>query len=447
MNSEANAIRPLAEPAKPQRDATSGIPQSASKAEGGGDVIQGATRAEPSFVDAVLATEEDAGTTGSAVPVPTPLPTVAPTPQALAVDVPQTAGAQVPVPEAQPGAPDPRSLASITQTDPRVPSDPTASAPTTTPIAAENASRSTAASTAALAPAPPRASADQVQVPISQGAVQGTPSATSQAPSLPIASATAEVATAAARPVPIPVATTVPDNAPPHVGSSEVKPQSSAQTPGDARVAPVAPTPTGSNAVPAAPLPYGPAESAQKPAPHGQQNLPMIKGWENIETLAAGVERQAPGAAAPRLGIATPLAATSLPPPDTLIAQIASQVRPGQGAEITIRLDPPELGALRIGLSISDGQVSALVSAERGDVDAMLRRHGDQLSEALSRAGFGAVDLGFASPQGDGEPGTGAHGSGHAPIDVSAEGMGATPGAHVAVDQITLSSGGLDMRL
>ena len=71
-----------------------------------------------------------------------------------------------------------------------------------------------------------------------------------------------------------------------------------------------------------------------------------------------------------------------------------------------LRLDPPELGPVRIELKhLENGVLKAVVTAERPDTLDLLRRHVDIFRAEVSELGFGELDLHFASHgQGDGAP-------------------------------------------
>ncbi len=82
---------------------------------------------------------------------------------------------------------------------------------------------------------------------------------------------------------------------------------------------------------------------------------------------------------------------------DQMVVRLTNQGADVAGQEIEIRLDPPELGRVRIGFTGLDGQLAGLVTAERPEVEAMLRRNADALERALSEAGFDSVSLSFGS--------------------------------------------------
>ncbi|MEO0914185.1 MAG: flagellar hook-length control protein FliK, partial [Pseudomonadota bacterium] len=63
-----------------------------------------------------------------------------------------------------------------------------------------------------------------------------------------------------------------------------------------------------------------------------------------------------------------------------LVAQISTNQANAGGQEIEIRLDPPELGRVRISFSGVEGAMTGLVLAERAEVDALMRRNADQLA-------------------------------------------------------------------
>lgn len=88
--------------------------------------------------------------------------------------------------------------------------------------------------------------------------------------------------------------------------------------------------------------------------------------------------------------------------------QIAMAIGSGPGSgRIELRLDPPELGNVRISLEITDQSLRAVVMADRPATNELLRRHGDVLLTQLQQAGFTGIDLQFAGNR------TGNQGSAH----------------------------------
>lgn len=82
---------------------------------------------------------------------------------------------------------------------------------------------------------------------------------------------------------------------------------------------------------------------------------------------------------------------------DQVIRNLNSQSTIKSDAGIELRLDPPELGRVRISLSGLDNALTAVVTADRSDVESLMRRHGDILQKALSEAGFDGATLSFGS--------------------------------------------------
>lgn len=89
------------------------------------------------------------------------------------------------------------------------------------------------------------------------------------------------------------------------------------------------------------------------------------------------------------------LAVSASPP----AAQIAAAFSAAAGSDsIELRLDPPDLGSVRIQLSFERGDgVTAVVSTERGETLDLLRRSQDELARELERAGFARVRLDFSA--------------------------------------------------
>ncbi|WP_161862983.1 flagellar hook-length control protein FliK [Algicella marina] len=69
--------------------------------------------------------------------------------------------------------------------------------------------------------------------------------------------------------------------------------------------------------------------------------------------------------------------------------------RNGGDGNVEIRLDPPELGKVRISMSGNEASLTANVFVERAEVEALLRRNADVLHSALSEAGFDGLSLNF----------------------------------------------------
>ncbi|MGR3541859.1 MAG: flagellar hook-length control protein FliK [Hasllibacter sp.] len=54
-----------------------------------------------------------------------------------------------------------------------------------------------------------------------------------------------------------------------------------------------------------------------------------------------------------------------------------------EGGRADIRLDPPELGQVRMTVSVTEGAISVTITAERAETLDLLRRHSEQLMQML----------------------------------------------------------------
>lgn len=94
---------------------------------------------------------------------------------------------------------------------------------------------------------------------------------------------------------------------------------------------------------------------------------------------------------------------------DSTLAQIRGQIAAvaitTDGRLTEIRLDPAELGRVRITLEVSDGHVTAHVSPDRPDVLDLLRRHADMLTRDLLASGFDSAQMSFGDGTTDAPPG------------------------------------------
>ncbi|GEM_PF-4659400 len=106
----------------------------------------------------------------------------------------------------------------------------------------------------------------------------------------------------------------------------------------------------------------------------------------------------------PTVDVAQPIIANNAPTVHQAAhaaAQIGAAIRAnGPSANIEIRLDPPELGKVRIEFSMdTPDAVKAVLSAERTDTLDHLRRNISQLHDQLKSAGFSDVNLEFSQYQ------------------------------------------------
>lgn len=79
--------------------------------------------------------------------------------------------------------------------------------------------------------------------------------------------------------------------------------------------------------------------------------------------------------------------------------QVIAAIRTdAKGDTIEVRLDPPELGRVRIHFTMDrPDSVTAIVTTDRSDTLDTMRRHASDLAKELSRAGFANVELQFKS--------------------------------------------------
>lgn len=165
-------------------------------------------------------------------------------------------------------------------------------------------------------------------------------------------------------------------------GTARLAPRAPMQDIAIIRAAPSAPAATNDGA---APMPVAPLDLNADPQP-------VLLGSDRQNLIAPA--RAMPAAAGPMPHHPPP------PTPEAVLAQISTHLSANGRSEMTLRLDPPELGLVRIGLSMGEGHVTAVISADRPDIDGMLRRHAAQLSAALQEAGYKGVDLSFDSGSG-----------------------------------------------
>ncbi|MGG7645239.1 flagellar hook-length control protein FliK [Rhodovulum sp. YNF3179] len=153
-----------------------------------------------------------------------------------------------------------------------------------------------------------------------------------------------------------------------------------------------------------------------------------------------GAERvfQASGPLAADRGAQTPPALAR-----AVSAQLAEAARLDPGRPVEIRLEPQELGQVRMTLSLTDQGVTVAMSVERPETLELIRRHVDMLAQDFARLGLGTAGFSFARQDGGGDQAAGT--------PVSA-GLAAqeTTGETDAAQRITLraaTDGGMDIRL
>lgn len=325
-----------------------------------------------------------------------------------------TAAVAVPDDPAPPPADAPRAASALAMAgEPAARGAPPAAAPVPGPTAAS------ATVDAAAAPAEPRLAAAPA---VREDQPPPTPAAATSAE--PVAGQTrAATATGAAEPsapASMPgaaaIATTEPsrrrtaaesrDQDLPRVESSRAEPRS-----GDLRPQTVATAPAAMPAAAPIPSPARLDPSLSEERSLGEEHAALHE--EEIALAGAASERSAAAsrAAAPVIAADRGIAASAA-------GQLAPTLRKGADGTTEIRLDPPELGRVRVSLRLEDGGVVAVISAERPETADLMRRHADLFLRELTASGQGRVDLSFAD-FGSGAGGAGAGGDGGPPIFVA----------------------------
>ncbi|BCW99650.1 MAG: flagellar hook-length control protein [Armatimonadota bacterium] len=100
--------------------------------------------------------------------------------------------------------------------------------------------------------------------------------------------------------------------------------------------------------------------------------------------------------------------------PPRLVDQVVRAVeltRRGAATDLTVQLDPPELGVLRVKVTLSDGAITAHVRADLPDVHRLLLTGQSELRDALQQAGLRVDEIrvppfgsGFADPGRQSQP-------------------------------------------
>ncbi|MFN3144263.1 MAG: flagellar hook-length control protein FliK [Paracoccaceae bacterium] len=167
-------------------------------------------------------------------------------------------------------------------------------------------------------------------------------------------------------------------------------------------------------AAPHAPDPHAPAPAvaAAPPPPAGAMQPPSTRPGppaqltaqpetaDAIRAAEAGAE-DLPGLAnagtdPARLG-ATPASVHGVEIPRHVARQLAEALVPRPDGPVELRLNPEELGHVRITLSGDDGSMIVLVHADREDTAALMRRNADLLQQELRAAGYPDANLSFSS--------------------------------------------------
>jgi hypothetical protein len=123
----------------------------------------------------------------------------------------------------------------------------------------------------------------------------------------------------------------------------------------------------------------------------GKAGEAQVRGFENGQARGSTPTR-APAVAA---GYRTDNAASAQlleHARDSVFKQILMQLN-GDGGEMRVRLQPPDLGELDLRLVVEHGnRLSLSIGAERADMTALLQKHLDELKQTLQSAGLEVTD-------------------------------------------------------
>ncbi|WP_254704036.1 flagellar hook-length control protein FliK [Roseovarius sp. THAF9] len=140
-----------------------------------------------------------------------------------------------------------------------------------------------------------------------------------------------------------------------------------------------------------------------------------------------------------------PMSALSPELPRHVAEQLASGFRSGADKSVEIRLNPVELGRVRINLQTGDTGVIVTVLADRPETLDLLRRHTDILAQEFQEIGYGAAEFSFdqgsdaRSDQGSDEDRGSYHREG-ATLEVDSTGSAAPTNAstRIALDRVDI---------
>ena len=137
------------------------------------------------------------------------------------------------------------------------------------------------------------------------------------------------------------------------------------------------------------------------------------------------------------------------PAPEHVSAQIVRAAGLSQDGPIELRLDPEELGSVRMHMHLKENGTMVLnILAERPDTLDLMRRHADQLGAQMREAGYDSLDIAFGSPHGGQAGHAGDEGAPAAPARAMVEAPG--PQAQAGGDPAPhprAAEGRIDIRL
>jgi len=124
----------------------------------------------------------------------------------------------------------------------------------------------------------------------------------------------------------------------------------------------------------------------------------------------------------------------------SIAQQMMVSVQQGADGQSDIRLNPKELGHLRMQIAFSENAISMHITAERTETSDLMRRHIETLAAEFRELGYSSINFSFSE---QGQPQDGASGQGDTP-DINIEHQSSDP----TTLQATLAvEDGLDLRL
>lgn len=125
-------------------------------------------------------------------------------------------------------------------------------------------------------------------------------------------------------------------------------------------------------------------------------NVGGVTAEETLSPLVDGPALTAPDRAGPS-GQAFTLTSGGMPraTPAQVAHQIAVGVTLAEGGQTELRLNPEELGRVRLSLAGSEGGLTVTIAAERPETADLLRRHIDGLAREFEALGYADIDFRF----------------------------------------------------
>lgn len=132
-----------------------------------------------------------------------------------------------------------------------------------------------------------------------------------------------------------------------------------------------------------------------------------------------------------------------LKPGNAVINQVSTALIQASDGKFELRLDPPELGHVRISVTHSDTVLTAQITTEKPEISEFLRRNAEVLAKELARAGFEGATLDFSNRG----AGYGAAFEGAAAEDLDEVSFVEGDLGRVSPQPVNLQLDGLDIRL